>query len=478
MFKFINTLFNYCRLLHKINKYINNYNSTNEHNLEMIRNITENITSCGSVAIKFCQWVTPKLELMNINIDSDHKPEWLKLLEEYYENCPNHSFEYTELKYKNEFNENIGDIYRDITIIGSGSIGQVYRAYNEIEKRDEVIKIVHPNIDEEINIFRKIVNILFYVPCIKNKYNQLFPFDVYGFIDQFRDQIDLVKEANHNMYFHEKYKSNPYLIIPTLYRVNQHILIMSYEEGSLFDDSEISEYEKDKVANIFHLFIKSNVMFHNYNHGDMHPGNWKVRECPNGDNKLVVYDFGFCWRMPINKFTKIGNSFIETFEQSNKQDKETSIKSFSNILNFVILDNGQNYREKATQHIVDNIDNIEPWKISPIKLFRCTVDFCRSESLLIDPILIQIFIILIQGEKVFEKYNLMSTDTNTISDYVVFRERYLNILSFCKTYNIFNDFSNYIENKLNELQIDIDGIFDTIQIDESLLPSLTNLATQ
>jgi hypothetical protein len=203
-----------------------------------------------------------------------------------------------------------------------------------------------------------------------------------------------------------------------------------------------------------------------------------VRECPNGDNKLVVYDFGFCWRMPINKFTKIGNSFIETFEQSNKQDKETSIKSFSNILNFVILDNGQNYREKATQHIVDNIDNIEPWKISPIKLFRCTVDFCRSESLLIDPILIQIFIILIQGEKVFEKYNLMSTDTNTISDYVVFRERYLNILSFCKTYNIFNDFSNYIENKLNELQIDIDGIFVSIQIDESLLPSLTNLATQ
>ena len=70
--------------------------------------------------------------------------------------------------------------------------------------------------------------------------------------------------------------------------------------------------------------------------------------------------------------------------------------------------------------------------------------FCIQESLLLDHQLVQGFIVVIQGQKIFEKYGLMASDKRYISDYEVFRERYLSILTFCKTYKIF--FLNFWKN--------------------------------
>ena len=68
----------------------------------------------------------------------------------------------------------------------------------------------------------------------------------------------------------------------------------------------------------------------------------------------------------------------------------------------------------------------------------------------------------------------MASDRRYISDYEVFRDRYLNILTFCKTYNIFTKYSKHIEEKLNDKQLSVDSIFDTITLDESI----KNLALQ
>jgi len=68
----------------------------------------------------------------------------------------------------------------------------------------------------------------------------------------------------------------------------------------------------------------------------------------------------------------------------------------------------------------------------------------------------------------FEKYGLMTSKNNVISDYTVYREKYLDILTFCRTYNIFPEHSEYIEYKLNNKQIEVTNIFDTIDLDESI----------
>ena len=54
----------YTKLCYNLKKYYNYYSEYNKHNLEILNNITSLIIDCGSIAIKFCQWITPKLELI------------------------------------------------------------------------------------------------------------------------------------------------------------------------------------------------------------------------------------------------------------------------------------------------------------------------------------------------------------------------------------------------------------------------------
>ena len=131
-------------------------------------------------------------------------------------------------------------------------------------------------------------------------------------------------------------------------------------------------------------------------------------------------------------------------------------------------DKETDYKHRIRDFIRMKLEGLQAWKLSPVALLKTTINFCIQESLLLDPITVQCFIILIQSQKILEKYGLQSTEKNVISDYEVFRERYINDLTFCKTYNIFKDYSNYIEQKLNDKQLKVDKLFDTINLDDSL----------
>tara|TARA_B100001093_G_scaffold286404_1_gene273566 strand:+ start:887 stop:2344 length:1458 start_codon:yes stop_codon:yes gene_type:complete len=473
-FKFLKNIYSYSRLCWNVNNYYNDYIRSNEHNLELLKNITDLIIDCGSVTIKFCQWITPKLELIYLDetSDSKEKPLWLKQLEKFYEDCPNHEDTITKEIYNQEFNDNFDDLYTIKRIIGSGSIGQVYLVYNKEKKREEVIKVLHPNIEDQISFFKRILSFFYSLPIISSRLKKFFPVDTSQFINDFEEQIDLINEANHLLYFYQAYKDNQFIIIPELFQISSKMLIMSYEPGVSFDKSEINDYEKDKIVNLFHLFIRTNQMIKNYNHGDLHPGNWKIKEDSNNINKLIIYDFGYCWKISRTKYKELGNIFIDTFEEASKDNPQDSIDNLCKCMYFIVLYEGEDketdYQTRIRKFLIDNLNNIEPWKVSVSRLLKITIQFCIMESTTLDPILIQSFIIALQVQKLFERYDLQSSNNNIISDYKVFRERYLTILAYCKTHNIFPEYSELIENKLNQKQLKVESIFDTIQLDEKI----------
>jgi predicted unusual protein kinase regulating ubiquinone biosynthesis (AarF/ABC1/UbiB family) len=227
---------------------------------------------------------------------------------------------------------------------------------------------------------------------------------------------------------------------------------MSYEPGVSLRESPISNYQKDKIVNLYHLFIRNNQVITNYNHGDLHPGNWKVRLDPKDLNhKLVIHDFGYCWRIPVNLFAKIGTIFADTFEESSN-NVETSIDNLCELTYWSVLynkpDKETEYKVKIREHVVNEIRIRNITELSVIDSLKATIIFCNKENLLLDPTLIQCYIIFIQGQKLFEQYDLMKGDKDDTTPYEVFRERYLNIYTFCKTYNIFPKYSKNIENKL------------------------------
>ena len=96
MFQFILNFYNYSQLIYSVYHYLQIYNERKEHNIIYLDKIIHKIKKCGSVAIKFTQWVTPKLEIMYLEdnqILKNEKPLWLNKLELFYENCDNHSIE-------------------------------------------------------------------------------------------------------------------------------------------------------------------------------------------------------------------------------------------------------------------------------------------------------------------------------------------------------------------------------------------------
>ena len=228
-----------------------------------------NVSNCGAVMIKFCQWITPKLELIYLesnDITKSSKPGWLTKLEKFYENCEEHDIEYTKEEYLETFKEDINEKYELLEVIGSGSIGQVYLINDKKDKNQKVLKILHPEVASQINFFKTFLKFILFFPCIKNKIMAIFPFDLFEFINQFLEQTNLVNEANNLLYFERFYNNNEYIVIPKLFKISKNILIMSYEPGINIESEELNDYKVNKLVNLYHLFVRENQMIENFNH--------------------------------------------------------------------------------------------------------------------------------------------------------------------------------------------------------------------
>ena len=467
-------IYNYCNLSYYIWKYYQSYNDTNEHNVILLDQLVKYVHNCGSVMTKFCQWITPLLEIMHVEgndlLNKERKkPLWLQKLEVFYENCHEHDIQYTYTEYERVFHESFTERFTILKVLGSGSIGQVYLIEDKHENQF-VMKILHPNVISEIRFFRRFFRFIYFFPCIRNKMNRYLPVDINQFIISFEQQSNFMNEANNLLRFNTTYQKNDLIIIPDLYKVSSSILIMSYEEGTSYDDLTLNQYHKFKLVNILNLFIRNNWGITNFNHGDIHKGNWKVRvDTEKNKHKLVFYDYGFCFELPKDKYHVV-ELMIEIFESSD-EDKVVNTDLLTEIMYCIIISDEGNVKDlKKTikGYILKNIRELKPWQMSPVYLVQMTIQLCIQENKLLNHVTLQFLILSIQVELLLDEFGLKASDKNKIKSYTVYRERYLDIIALCKTYNIFPEYKTYLQEKLNEKQPDFKDIFDTIQMPESI----------
>lgn len=479
MINFITYFYRYSRLIYSIYNYINSYQENNSHNIILLEGVIRNIKYCGSVAIKFCQWVTPKLEIMHLeenDILDGNKPLWLKKLEDFYENCENHDLKHTLKTYEKDFNESLNDNYEILDTIGSGSIGQVYllkeKPLTKYSNRQKyVMKILHPTVHNDIYYFRIYYNLIRRIPFIKKLLDKEFPFDINSFIDSFDEQSNFINESNNLLRFQENYKDNNFIIIPRLIRCSHNIMIMSYEGGISYEDLVCDDYEKYKIALLLVSFVRNNQQICNFNHGDLHKGNWKVRICDDNNHKLVFYDYGLCFKVPQDKTDGIENS-IDIFEDCDDDINTINYDKMTDLLCYLLKYDSKNkdkYKDIIYQHLRDNTNLLRPWAVNPSRIFKIAVKMCRETGYKIDPLLIQAVIIVIQCQKIFQEFRFIGDDKQKdISSVEVYREKYMDWLSFYKTYDIFNEYSYLIKDRLNNIQTDVQNIFDTGDLPDSL----------
>lgn len=443
-------IFNYAKLLSwSIIYYFNNYKST-----VLTKVLIKNIREAGCIPIKFCQWFLPQLEVIYDTDIQSLNNELYSGLEELYENCDYHSDDHTKKKYLDDFGCEIDEEYEIIEIIASGSIGQVYKIKSKYDNKYYALKSIHPDVTSQVYFIQLVFNLIYALPFINKLLIKYIPIDLNGFITDFKTQTNLINEANNCLTFKNFYKDNKLIVIPEIIKVSKNIIVMSYEYGEKLDDLDISDYKKYKVAMYMRLFIKSNEQVYHTIHGDLHKGNWKVR-IVNERPILIIYDFGFCWKVPLHLREHL-DYINETFLCLSDDNEENIINSCHIFINKCcdkkeikksIIETRKNCKYNATDFIM-----------------KLVINTIRSNLLIIDSYIIQSVIIHTQILKLLEKFSFIrypkDTDNSMYMIDEYYNRRVIDVISLCKTEKSFVEYCNFLEKVYESKNIEKKELFE------------------
>ena len=457
----ISQLWNYSKLSYNLYSLYSEYDKhksidTDKSNM-LIDSIHRNVLQCGAICIKFAQWLLPILD--NIYIEEDDKPYWFTSLENLYENCPIHSTEYSKQIYYDDFKEIFDDEYKLVDVVGSGSVGQVYKLQDKHSDEYFALKVIHPNVQNELKLFKKVLSFVLWFKCLRVKLYNLVPVNYQQFIDNFEEQVNLIYEANYLSRMKYNFRNNPSIIIPELVKFSENCIVMSYEEGVTMDKMDISDYQKTKIISVLYGFIMSNQLFYDILHNDIHKANWKVRKITDNQYAIVVYDFGFCYKKTLRDRPMIHmltDMFEETGTESYDEDKVIQ------MVTYFCNDNSEEFKLSAATYIPNNFN------CDPRTIFKLTIDVCNNTDHIVDASAIQIIIVSIQCYKYLKLANINNGNNLRNDGYRTYRERYLDLCNIYETYESFDEFVEYMKNKLNKLNIEVNGMFDVIKDNDTV----------
>lgn len=279
-------LYNYSMYFYSLYLFIKHKNN-NKTNCKHLDRLEKNIYNCGPIGVKLIQ-----LLIMYDNILPDTFRNHLNYT---LENCKVHSWDTTVKLYYSNFKSHIYDDYEininednNDKVIGSGSIGQVYKLYSKKLQKYVALKVKHPCIDKEIATFIKITNIVIRVfeVFITIPYKNI----ICVFLHNINIQKDFIVEAENTQRFKTNFKDDTHIIVPEIYEASNDVIIMSYHEGS--DISTLHKKQLYPVSQDINFIILSSIVVHDFIHADLHTGNWKIQLLDNNAYNIIIYDCG------------------------------------------------------------------------------------------------------------------------------------------------------------------------------------------
>lgn len=440
----LKSLYLFIVVLIKFKYFFNDNNLLNDK--KYLNSIKKDILECGCISIKFTQWIVSKLKGSN---NHEKYSLIIKELEDLFDNCNFHDLDYTKKIFKESLKINIDDIIdvNYLDCIASGSIGQVYRTRfkknNMFKFNDDIIiKVKHPYMEYIKDYQMVLIRIMSFLQnnkYIKNKLKLHINFQ--DFIDNINKQIDFTVEAENCNRFYNDYKDNDYVVIPQIFKYSKDIIISSFEDGEYFFN--ISEYQKNKVAINLLALVSDMVLVKNFMHGDMHIKNWKVRKY-NNNYQIILYDFGICFsgnslkhnrQIWFNCETQNVRGIIEVFITYASYNKKVN-KSENELIDKLF----KTFTKLCDEPIIMNI------------VFNKLIYLFSVNDIIIDSELLNILIFMCLIEDVFKKTNLFASNLNKkINAIKIAKNQKLDIITFCKTLDVYPDLKIYLEEYLENL---------------------------
>jgi predicted unusual protein kinase regulating ubiquinone biosynthesis (AarF/ABC1/UbiB family) len=256
--------------LYKLNKF---------QSIQNIQYVNDCAISCGPLAIKLLQLI----------IMGDKKLLKTDKLDFVLENCIKHTFDKTCDLYFQDFGHDITDDYEfhsfDGPVVGSGSIGQVYKVYSKKRKEYIAMKVKHPGINNLVNETVYALKTICFLLKYVNKYHHIF----IEFINNIYLQIDYIQEAKNTIKLKQNFINNKCIIVPEIYNYTNNFIIMSYHYGEQYHN--VDENLQVLSSMMINFFYMTSLLIHDFIHADLHYGNWKIVK-ENNETKLLIYDCG------------------------------------------------------------------------------------------------------------------------------------------------------------------------------------------
>lgn len=255
------------------------------------KKLCETIEKLGPTFIKLGQIMSLRVDLL--------PSEYCEALGRLRSNVTPLSFEDVEAVLKNNYS-NIDDLFLSIDRepIGSASIAQVHRAILKRNKKDVVIKVKRPGIDEiletDIKLFKKAVNILHLNKIIK-------VMDLNEVLDQVykvtMEETNFIVETNHLIEFGNKNKKYEYVKCPYVYEslCTSDVIVMEYIDGVKINNiDELKKLQKNlnELAELLCDNYINQALEDGFFHADPHPDNILIEK-----NKIVYIDLGMMGRL-------------------------------------------------------------------------------------------------------------------------------------------------------------------------------------
>lgn len=262
------------------------------------------IQSLGPAFVKLIQWAATRRDLF---------PHYVcNRLSELHDSTFLHSWKHTHQILCQVFGERYEEVLslnQKNTIIGSGSIAQVYRAKLKRDgiEQDVAVKVLHPSIQRKINrdlsLMLRIASLAHLIPSDMIRMVNL-PKATANFADVMRRQLDLQIEGENLTTFHLHFKDFRHIGFPKPIVADTNVLIESYEGNLpitkfLADESDEGIAHRRKLAGpLLRAFLKM-MFIDNFVHCDLHPGNVLVQTTsyPNDEYKIVFLDAGIVTKL-------------------------------------------------------------------------------------------------------------------------------------------------------------------------------------
>lgn len=223
--------------------------------------------------------------------------------------------------------EKLKNLEIDKTAIAAASLGQVHKAIDKKTGKELAIKIQYPGVEKaiksDLKAFRSILNVAQIIPNSPRT-------------NQFFEEIEtmLIQETNYDLervwtqQMARKLKGDTRFVVPEVYEEysSRHVLTTSFEAGEKVDSDVVQKLSQDRrnqiALNFLDLYYKELFDF-KIVQTDPHLGNYRIRLDKNGNDQIVLYDFGAMREVPDH----FGKPFKNLVRSAADRDREGILKA-------------------------------------------------------------------------------------------------------------------------------------------------------